>query len=304
MESFTITCPHGEEMIIEIDAESRFTRVRTKSGTFLLFKVGEYLLQKRLGSGGVGSVYHAVDHNKREVAIKILENPTQMMLDQFLRECMVQKQLQHENIIKVLGQGSYANIFYMVMEYLPGKDLNGVLREQKYLSPRRAVKIILGVLNALEYAKQFQVIHRDIKPANIYLGDKGEVKLLDLGLAKVWGEDYGLTTTSIIKGTPWYMPYEQYVNTRDVDDRADIYATGATLYHLLCGFPPFREYGLQTVMEAKMYDRYLRLTERKADIPSSLVAIVEKAMKMKPEERYQNATEMKRDLLPVYERLP
>jgi len=147
------------------------------------------------------------------------------------------------------------------------------------------------------------LLHRDIKPANIVLTNSGEVKILDLGLAKIMDESYGITADDSMKGSPSYMPYEQFMDVKRVDVRADVYAVGATLYQLLCRTRPFAEYSFPQLVFAKQRDQYIRLKERKAELPQELIDIVEKAMAFKPENRYQSAAEMLEALLKIYSTL-
>ena len=138
-----------------------------------------------------------------------------------------------------------------------------------------------------------------------FLTTTNEVKILDLGLAKPEGESYGLTETGVIKGSPPYMPFEQFTGTKSVDARADVYALGATFYHLLCGQMPF--YGLRKLTEiavAKKKNKYIPLRQLKGDLPPELIQIVEKSMAFSPDDRYQSAEEMLEILLSVYNNLP
>ena len=296
------TCKCGCDVETEMDSETKFLRIKCQNcGQILFFKINEYRVIGHLGSGGMGCVYQVKNIHQQKFAMKVIENPSQKILDHFMRECMIQSQLDHKNIVKSHGQGHYGTIYYIVMEYLSGKSLDVLLKKYHAFPVRDAAKIILSVLGGLNYAhEQFDLVHRDIKPGNIFLTKDNEVKILDLGLAKAVGVSYGLTAEGAIKGSPSYMPHEQFLETKNVDIRADIYAIGATFYHLLAGVKPFNGLNITQTVVAKSQDSYIPLDEINSDLPSKIVSIVKKAMSFAPEDRYQNPQQMLSELLDVY----
>lgn len=270
-------------------------------GGLYFFKIGQYILKKKLGEGSSSSVYLAKSANKQKVVLKILEKPEQLDLDHFMRECMIQQNLEHPNIIKMLDQGHWENFYYLVIEYFEGKTLDQIIKSRGPLAEKIAVKIILAVLQGLLYSNQKKIVHRDIKPENIYVTDDGKVKILDMGLAKITQQNYGLTNTGILKGSPCYMAPEQFDAAKDVDICADIYSVGATLYHALCGEAPFdQNMNLWSIVAAKRKNLHKPLSEWKKNITPSLVTIVEKAMSAK-QDRYQSIEDISQDLYDFYQ---
>ena len=201
--------------------------------------IGRYRIVGQLGKGGMGTVLRAFDEvRQREVAIKLPNETDPETISRLQRECDVLAQLQHHNIVQVYGSGSEPDLpFYIVMEYVEGTTVEDLLRQQQGpLEPRRALKIALGVAEALAYAHKppLRVIHRDIKPGNILIrsGDS-VVKVTDFGIAAVLSEHTGRTAI----GTMAYMAPEQAMG-QGVDERTDLYSLGAMLYEMLTGQRP------------------------------------------------------------------
>ncbi|BBM82533.1 serine/threonine protein kinase [Candidatus Uabimicrobium amorphum] len=298
-------CRCGCETETEIDSDAKFVRIKCRRcGQILFFRINEYRVIGHLGKGGMGSVYQVKNSNQEMFAMKVIENPNQRILDHFMRECMIQSQLQHQNIVKSHSQGRYGSIYYIVMEYLDGQSLDLLLKKYRAFPIKDAVRITLSVLSGLNYAhNQFDLVHRDIKPGNIFLTKSNQVKILDLGLAKTVGVSYGLTGEGAIKGSPSYMPHEQFLEAKSVDIRADIYAIGATFYHLLAGIKPFGGLNITQTVIAKSQGKCAPLQDIKGNLPREIVAVVEKAMALSPDERYQNPQEMLNELLEIYNNL-
>jgi serine/threonine protein kinase len=198
--------------------------------------IGRYRVIGRLGKGGMGTVLRAVDDNiPREVAIKLPNETDPEDIARLRQECEVLMQMQHHHIVEIYGSGSTAGApFYIVMEYVEGMTVEGLLRQQGgRLEPSRALKIALGVAEALAYAHRppLRVIHRDIKPSNVLIrGSDGGVKVTDFGIAAVLAERSGKTAI----GTLFYMAPEQAMGL-GVDERSDLYSLGAMLYEMLTG---------------------------------------------------------------------
>src|SRR5262249_10446025 len=200
---------------------------------------------RRKGGSGMGDVYHGIkESDDHKVAIKVLSvhlAGSQASVDRFYREAKSGALLNHPNIVHNItcGQDRPTGKHYLVLEYVEGPSAHALLDRFGNLAVGDAVHIILDVARALEYAHSRNIIHRDIKPDNILLTPSGLAKLSDLGLAKRTDEASHLTATRQGFGTPYYMPYEQAMNAKYADGRSDIYALGATLYHLLVGEVPF-----------------------------------------------------------------
>ena len=208
-------------------------------------QMGPYRLLRRLGVGGMGAVFLAFDGNEnRQVAVKVLSAehaPKQNILQRFQREGKNGTLLVHPNIVRTCdtGQDQASGLNYIVLEFIDGPSAHVLLDRSGKLQIADAVHIILDIARALEHAHKNLIIHRDIKPGNILLTPSGLAKLSDLGLAKRRDDPASITHADQGIGTPYYMPYEQAMNAKMADERSDIYALGATFYHLLTGEVPF-----------------------------------------------------------------
>jgi len=208
-------------------------------------QINHYVIQRRLGQGGMGVVYHGRHVTlESDVAIKFL--PAHLVsnadfVERFFREARAAAHLNHPNLISVHDAGTEGEVCYFVMEYVEGRDLSQVLKERNRFSEQEVLGFGLKVAAALAYAHKSNIIHRDIKPENLFLSNTGELKVGDLGLAKQTGDQGGsLTMSGMVVGTPFYISPEQIRGVKDIDPRTDIYSLGATLYHLVTGRVPYR----------------------------------------------------------------
>ncbi len=262
---------------------------------------GRYQVVKKLGEGGMGAVYRAqvleVGHT---VAVKLLHERfagDETALKRFEREAQVASRLDHPNSIAILDFGTSASgASYLVMEYLQGVSLDGVLVSEP-LSVGQSIQIIRQVLAVLEVAHAMSIVHRDLKPANIFLIDQGHgynhVKVLDFGIARLRREGGArVTRTGMVCGTPEYMSPEQ-ARGFELDARSDLYAAGIVLYEMLTGRRPFEGMSPAEVMSAQISDSPVAPSLRAPDrnIPPSLDAIVLWAMSKAPEDRLPSAVE-------------
>jgi serine/threonine protein kinase len=205
--------------------------------------IGKYVVAHLLGRGSMGEVFLARDEGLgRDVAVKVLlethrENPE--LRARFLREARAMALLSDPNVVAVYDIDEYEGRPYFVMEFLPGRDLGGLVKELGRLPPLEAAQVILCATQGLRAAAEKGVVHRDVKPANIIITADGAVKLTDFGLAKQISIDPELTAAGMVVGTPDYIAPEQ-ARGDPMDKRADIYSLGCTLYHLLVGRAPFR----------------------------------------------------------------
>ena len=273
--------------------------------------ISHYRIVARLGEGGMGSVYLAEDlHLRRTVAIKL---PVQAPIEhhfraRFLREARAASSLNHPNIASVYDYGDTSDGRpFIVMEFIKGQTLSELIDAGK-LSIRRAVEIVEAVLHALSEAHNRGVIHRDIKPSNIIVNDRGEVKVLDFGLAKnVDGENlapadpeaatlYATHTQSgTVVGTPLYLSPEQALG-ETVDRRSDLFAAGTVLYESIAGRPPFTGKGVLEIAAQIIHVNPPPPSSFNRRVSGELDRITLKALAKKPDERYQTAEEFIADL--------
>jgi eukaryotic-like serine/threonine-protein kinase len=262
------------------------------------FFLGKYKLLDYLGTGGMSSVYLA-EHvlMQRRVAIKVLPRnrlEDTSYLARFHREAQAAASLDHRNIVRAYDVDNDGDNHYLVMEYVDGQDLQRMVKNRGPLAFEIAADYIRQAAQGLAHAHQIGLIHRDIKPANLLVDLNDVVKVLDLGLARFTDEDRASLTVAYdenVLGTVDYLSPEQALNSHDVDARADIYSLGCTLYFLLTGHPPYPDGPLpQRVMMHQKQQPPSILIDR-PDAPSDLVAICQKMMEKKPEDRYQTAGE-------------
>jgi serine/threonine-protein kinase len=267
-----------------------------------LRRLGSYRLLRKLGEGGMGAVYLGYHESEaRQVALKVLGETltsNQAFVDRFYREVKSGVLLNHPNIVRTLagGQDQATGKHYLVLEFVDGPSARELLDARGPLSIGDAVHIALDVARGLEHAHSRNVIHRDIKPDNILLARTGVAKLSDLGLAKRVDEASHLTATRQGFGTTAYMPYEQAVNARKADGRSDIYALGATLYHLATGKVPFPGDNHLDVVERKKIGEFTPAGELNAAVPRILDEILSRMLAREPHDRYQTVSELIVDL--------
>jgi serine/threonine-protein kinase len=264
--------------------------------------LGEYRILRRLGEGGMGAVYLGYNgRDDRQVAIKVLSErltSNQSYIDRFYREAKSGALLSHPNIVRTLaaGQDRATGKHYMVLEFVDGLSAHALLDRLGPLSVGDVVHIALDVARALEHAHSRNIVHRDIKPDNILLTRSGVAKLVDLGLAKRIDEPSHLTAARQGFGTTPYMPYEQAVDAKYADGRCDIYALGATLYHLVTGKVPFPGDNHLDIVEKKNQGQFPPASSLNPAVPPVLDHILARMLARQPRDRYQTASELIIDL--------
>jgi eukaryotic-like serine/threonine-protein kinase len=274
---------------------------RTKSG-FFLRNIGEFRVLRRLGEGGMGTVFLGYDpKNRRQVAIKVLadqltSNPT--YLARFHREARTGATFDHPNVVRFLtaGHDPESGKHYLVMEYVDGPSARTLLTNRGKLAIGDAIHLTLDILHALEYIHARSYVHRDIKPDNILITRAGIAKLADLGLAKCLAESGSLTDRKTGFGTPYYMPCEQALDATTADSRCDIYSLGATLYHLVTGEVPFPGRTPVQVAERKIEGTFTSPSKLNPAVPSRLERIIVRMLARDPNDRYQTVPELIADL--------
>lgn len=266
-------------------------------------QIGDYVLIRRLGRGGMADVYLAEQKSlQRKVAFKVLHQSLAndpAYVERFKHEAQAAAALTHPNIVRIYEVGTVGNCHYISQEYVEGQNLKQYLTDHSTVSAFMAVTTIRQVAAALHKAREQGVIHRDIKPENIMVKD-GEVKVADFGLARINRSDrkQGLTQVGMTMGTPLYMSPEQ-AEGATVDHRSDIYSLGVTAYHMLAGHPPFEKETAIATAVAHKTEQAVPLGQLRDDLPAELVSVVEKMMEKDPAARYQDCGAIIKDLLQV-----
>jgi serine/threonine-protein kinase len=255
-----------------------------------------YQILAKIGKGAMGAVYKARQLSlNRIVALKIL--PPKLALNKsyisrFLREARVAAKLNHENIIYVIDVGESKGVYYFAMEYVEGKTIAELLKEQGNLPEPQVIEIALQVAKALDHAYSYGIIHRDIKPANLMITDEDNIlKLCDFGLAKELDLRSSVTTHGTVAGTPFYISPEQ-IKGEDVDTRSDIYSMGATLYHMATGELPFPGSSAPIVMVKQLHERPAPPRTKNPRISRGLDAAIMKCLEKNPAHRHQSPSEL------------
>jgi serine/threonine protein kinase len=262
---------------------------------------GDYRLLRRLGRGGMATVYLAEqDSLQRKVAFKALR-PTladdETYVQRFHQEAKAAAALVHANIVQIYEVGLVENVHFIAMEYVPGQTLRQLIARNGNIEAVQCVAIMRQVAAALHKSSTEGVTHRDIKPENILLSPAGEIKVADFGLARVTqnGETSNLTQIGMAMGTPLYMSPEQ-AEGREVDPRSDLYSFGITCYHMLSGAPPFTGDSPLAIALQHVKNDPDRLEDARPDLPSGLCRIVHKLVAKHPDKRFQSAAELLNDL--------
>jgi serine/threonine-protein kinase len=262
-------------------------------------QIAGYRLVAPLGRGSMGAVYRAVQLSlDRPVAIKILsqalgQNPA--FARRFEREALASAKLHHPNIIGALDVGEENGIRYLVMEYVEGQTVAQMLAAGP-MDEHRAVGIVIQVARALDHAHRNEIVHRDVKPANVIVTKEGVAKLCDLGLAKHMEADASQTDEGLAMGTPFYVSPEQARGERRIDIRTDIYALGATLFHMVTGRVAFPGPNPAVVMTKHINEPLESPDDVNPDVSRGLSQIIEKMMAKERESRYQTPAELMTDL--------
>ncbi len=264
-------------------------------------RVGGYEILSKLGQGGMGAVFKARQVSMdRVVALKILpprlaKNPE--YVERFFREARSAAKLNHRNIVQAIDAGEADGYYYFAMEYVDGRPVSALLKGGEPLPEKQALEITRDVARALAHAHEAGIIHRDIKPANILVASDGTVKLADLGLARETASaETSITQAGLALGTPDYISPEQVRGETDLDGRVDIYALGATLYHLLIGRPPYAGGTGNEVMAKHLSEPAPDAYKENPNVSRAASMAAWKAMAKDRERRYQTVQAMLRDV--------
>jgi tetratricopeptide (TPR) repeat protein len=253
---------------------------------------GRYTINRQLGAGGMGTVYHATDvKHDRPVAIKVLrsEAAESVGAERFLREIRITAKLDHPQILMLIDSGDADGLLYYVMPFVDGESLRDRLRREAPLPVSEALRIAVQVADALAYAHKRGIVHRDVKPENILLAD-GHVKLADFGIARAAPSGQttaALTQVGMALGTPAYMSPEQFFGDAHIDHRSDLYALACVVYEMLTGVPPFAGEAITKRLTADPP----RLTATAKGIPPMVDLVVARALARDADDRHASVDE-------------
>ena len=280
-----------------------------KKGDSLLGKTlaGKYRIEERLSEGGMGTVYRGTHVlMDKTVAVKVLRPSLaadEKIVARFSREARAASRISHPHALSVTDFGEAEDgVVFLLMEYLDGKTLKEIIREEGPMALPRAVEILRQVGGALDAAHAEGVVHRDLKSDNIMLLSSSGTdysKVLDFGIAKIKEADGAydpcLTAPDLVIGTPQYMSPEQCSQSPDIDARSDIYSLGVILYELLVGHVPFTGESPTAIMLKHLQEPAPSVLDERSDVPSAVATVVARALEKRPEDRYQTVAELVED---------
>ncbi len=283
-------------------SSGRFTGTEFQPGELFAKR---YLIEKKLGRGGMGVVYKAIDKILEvPVALKTM-NPgigdDERTLNRLKREVILARKVAHPNVCRIYDIGESDGIHYVSMEFLEGKSLADILVQDGALSPERGIPIIRQVLEALDEAHKVGVLHRDLKPQNIIVDKNDRPYIMDFGISTS-SEVSRLTQTGALIGTPRYMAPEQFGSRGAADHRADIYSIGIIMFEMFTGMLPFEANTPASVMFAHLNSTPPKPSVIKPDVPFELEEIILKALEKDPRNRFQTIRDFLRALEPLEKR--
>ena len=266
-------------------------------------RIGRYRILDELGRGAMGVVYRAEDPSlDRVVALKTIslddeKEGRKEYEKRFMLEAKAAGKLTHPNIVTIYDYGEEEDVAFMAMELLEGQDLRSRIREGE-IPAMEALEIALQVADGLGFAHEFGVVHRDVKPGNIMLLERGAVKIMDFGIARMRHAESSRTSTGMVLGTPRYMSPEQ-ISGQSVDQRSDIFSLGTVLYEMLTQTTLFAGQDVNQIAHSVTSTEPAPPSRAHPELPQMLDFIVARALKKDPSVRYQDAYEMAADLRDV-----
>jgi serine/threonine protein kinase len=294
------------EYMIQRKLLTSFQAKSILAGRYKGLVIGAYRVMDKIGAGGMGIVYLAEhDKLKRRVAIKILpEDKTRdkLALERFYREARAAAALDHPNIVKAFDVSEHQGLHYLVMEYIDGNNLQKYVDTKGTLPWKTAVNIVIQACKGLQHAHERNMVHRDIKPANILVDKAGQVKILDLGLARSFQITQDNLTMDLsdgkdVMGSIDYIAPEQAIANNIVDIRADIYSLGATLYCLITGKPPVEGTTAQKLLQHQM-TMPAPVNRDHPEVPEGVAQVIAKMLAKKPDHRYRTPNDVAHALTP------
>jgi tetratricopeptide (TPR) repeat protein len=274
----------------------RFTTEPPRTGELVpgTLVAHRYRVEKEVGRGGMGIVYHAIDQELDEaVAIKVFSTrlDEEGLLHRFRQELSLCRQLAHPNIVRLYDIGAHAGCKFISMELLTGASLREVLRERRP-SLNEALRMFRQIATGLGAAHAIGIVHRDVKPDNLYMTDTGVLKLTDFGLAKRLGDPDAHTMVGFMGGSPNYMAPEQITDFGSVTTAADLYSMGIVAYELVTGQKPFQHNERQKVLEAHLTVQPAAPSALTAGLPPAVDGLILELLRKNPKERVASCTEV------------
>jgi eukaryotic-like serine/threonine-protein kinase len=286
---------------------SRFQARKLLQGKTLGLVLGPFQVLAPVGKGGMSTVYLARDtRSQLLVALKVLPpkkaQQEERLLARFLREMEMCQRVAHPNLAQTYEVGVSQGVYYIAMEFIPGRSLYRLVNDEGPLAVPRAARLFAEVASALDHAHCRGVIHRDMKPSNVLVAVDDHAKVLDLGLAIIEGEipkDHTIVGgQGYVVGTMDYIAPEQSEDASKVDARSDIYGLGCTLYFALTGQPPFPGGSTWKKIKRHRTEEPVPLPQLNPAVPPPFIALVRKMMAKRPEDRFESADQVRQELLP------
>ena len=260
--------------------------------------IGRYEIVKAIGHGGMGALYLAWDAKlERQIAIKVLKEDDPDLRERFAREAKSVARLRHPHIVTIFELGEHAEQPYIAMEYIHGRTLAQIIRDREDMPLGRTLELMAELCDGLAFAHRAGIIHRDVKPANIMVDEQGSLKILDFGIARL-AESAGMTQAGAMIGTLNYMSPEQ-VTGLPADHRSDIFAVGLVFYELLAQKEAYPGSISTGILHRILHSEPVPLAEACPDLDEDVIRIVGRAIEKDANRRYQELTEMRRQILTV-----
>lgn len=287
------------EHLVKLGKLSRFQAGKLLEGAPLGLVLGSFQVLAPIGKGGMGTVYLARDiRSDMLLALKVLPpkraREEDRILARFRREMEMSQRVAHPHIAWTYEVGVHQGVYYIAMEYIPGKSLHRLIQDEGPLSVPRAARLFAELASALDHAHHQGLIHRDLKPSNILITPHDHAKLLDLGLALMTNETERdrkvIGGEGYVVGTMDYIAPEQAENPAKVDGRCDIYSLGCTLYYSLTGQPPFPGGSARERMQRHQLEEAQPISRFNPAVPARFAELAEKMMAKDPDDRFFSAS--------------